>query len=315
MTGGNDMTGTAGIGVGQREPCVSYFLVALLAAAACLVLCPGIGYGQQGKTPPPQLETLDLKKFGRSTDVTNKWMPMKPGMRWIYEGTTVEDDGKIVPHRIEITTTDLVKIIGGVRTVVSYDLDYSDHELVEAELAFYAQDTNGNVWRFGEYPEEYEDGKLIKAPAWIHGFEGAKAGIMMQSEPRLGTPSYSQGWGPAVGWTDRGITYLMGQKVAVPAGSYDDVLVIKETARGEKDAEQLKYYAPGVGNVQVGWTGSGEKTKEILQLVKAEQLDPMALADIRAKALKLEKSAYKQSKNAYARTSPATPNVIGKSDR
>ncbi len=309
------MTRSAGVAVSTRGPRISSPFVALLTAVACLVLSPGIGHGQHGKNSGERLETLDRKNFGRSTDITNRWMPMKPGMRWIYEGSTIEDDGKVIPHRIEVTTTDLVKTISGVRTVVSYDVDYSDNELVEAELAFYAQDNDGNVWRFGEYPEEYEDGKLIKAPAWIHGFEGARAGIMMQAAPRLGTLSYSQGWGPAVGWTDRAMTYQMGQKASVPAGSYEDVLVIKEAARAEKDAEQLKYYAPGVGNVRVGWTGNGEKAKEILELVKIEQLDAEAQAEIREKALKLEKSAYKHSRNSYARTMPATPSNTADSAR
>jgi hypothetical protein len=283
----------------------------ILAAAACLLQSPDIGRAQQGKDAPERLEPLDLRNFGNAPDIANKWTPMKPGMRWVYEGTTIEDDGKVIPHRIEVTITDLVKKISGVRTLVSYDLDYSDHELVEAELAFYAQDNDGNVWRFGEYPEEYEDGELTNTPAWIHGFEGARAGIMMWAEPRLGTLSYSQGWGPAVGWRDRAMTYQLGQRVIVPAGSYDDVLVVKESARGEEDAEQLKYYAPNVGNVRVGWTGSAKKTKEVLELVKLEKLDARTLAEIRKNALKLEESAYKHSKAAYAGTEPATPNSGG----
>jgi hypothetical protein len=128
---------------------------------------------------------------------------------------------------------------------------------------------------------------------------------MMKAKPQLGTPSYSQGWAPAVDWTDRGQTYQMGQKIFVPAGSYEDVLVIDETARSEPDAHQLKYYARGVGNIKVGWMGEGEKTKETLELVKVVQLDPKALAEARAAALKLEKNAYKNSKNVYAHTPPA----------
>src|SRR4051794_23268800 len=69
------------------------------------------------------LETLDISKFSRPSAITNKWLPMKPGTRYIYEGTAAEDDGKVVPHRIVITITDLVKVIGGVRNIVSYDLD------------------------------------------------------------------------------------------------------------------------------------------------------------------------------------------------
>jgi hypothetical protein len=255
---------------------------------------------------PSKIEIFDPAKFDRSTTIDNKWLPMKPGTRWIYEGSTVEDDGKVVPHRIEITITDLVKVISGVRTVISYDLDFSDGELVEAELAFYAQDNDGNVWRFGEYPEEYEDGKLVKAPAWIDGFEGAKAGIMMQAEPRPGTPSYAQGWGPAVNWTDRGRVYQKGQNTSVAVGRFENVLAIAETSETETDAQQLKYYAPGIGNVRVGWKGKGEKTKETLELVRIERLNPDEMTKIRAKALKLEQSAYKNSKNVYAHTPPSS---------
>ena len=66
-----------------------------------------------------------------------------------------------VPHRFVMNVTDLTKVIGGVRSVVTWDLDYTDGELVEAELAFFAQDKEGNVWRMGEYPEEY-DGRKVR---------------------------------------------------------------------------------------------------------------------------------------------------------
>ena len=228
---------------------------------------------------------------------------MKPGTRWTYEGTSREDDGKIVPHRITETITDLTKTLGGIRTAVSYDLDYSDNELVEAELAFYAQDDDGNVWQFGEYPEEYEDGRFIRAPTWIHGLKGSRAGIIMPADPKPGTSGFSEGWGPAVGWKDRGIVYQTGQKVSVPAGAFDGVLVIKESAAGEKDAEQLKYYAAGTGSVRTGWLGSDAETTETLELVKFEQLDRKALGEANQRALRLEKDAYGRSKDVYAKTS------------
>jgi uncharacterized membrane protein YkoI len=235
---------------------------------------------------------------------------MKPGTRYTYEGTTIEDDGTAAPHRVVINVTDMTKVIGGVRSVVTWDLDYSDGELVEAELAFFAQDNDGTVWRMGEYPEEYEDGKFVDAPTWIHGCKDARAGIMMMAKPQTGTPSYAQGWGPAVDWTDRGKVDQMGQETTVPAGSYKDVLVIAETSASEPDAEQLKYYAPGVGNVRVGWRGKGEKTKEILELIRLEHLDATAMAEVRAEALKMEKHAYEVSKHVYA-TMPAMEHASG----
>lgn len=45
----------------------------------------------------------------------------------------------MVPHRVEIHFTDLTKVIGGIRSTVTWDLDLADGELVEAELAFFAR--------------------------------------------------------------------------------------------------------------------------------------------------------------------------------
>lgn len=275
-----------------------------VAFAAAFAVLAGCAPAQGVKTD----QAFDATRFVQSTPIANEWMPLKPGTRLVFEGTTIEDDGTAVPHRVVITVTDLTKVIGGVRAAVTWDLDYSDGELVEAELAFFAQDTTGTVWRMGEYPEEYEEGKFVAARPWIHGLEDARAGIMMPAKPQPGTPSYAQGWGPAVDWTDRGQVDQLGQKTCVRAGCYDDVLVIAETSESEPDAQQLKYYARGVGNVRVGWRGAGEKTKETLELVRVEHLDAAALATARAKALELERSAYQRSKTVYAHTPPAQRN-------
>ena len=280
-----------------------------LACAALLVRCSGAQERRAdpppSSAPPSPSETFDAKRFIRPTVIDNPWLPLKPGTRFVYEGTSVEDDGTTAPHRIVVNVTDLTKEVAGIRALITWDLDYSNNELVEAELALYAQDSTGAVWYLGEYPEEYEDGKFVAARPWIHGFEGAKAGIMMLAAPQQGTPSYAEGWGPAVEWTDRGQVHQTGQRTCVAAGCYDDVLVIAETSAGEPDAQQLKYYARSVGNVRVGWTGAGEKTKETLELARVEQLDATALADVRAQALKLEQSGYRHSKTVYAHTPPA----------
>jgi hypothetical protein len=254
-----------------------------------------------------QFEDFDPRNFDRSTNVDNEWHPLKPGMRFTYEGTSVEDGGKKVPHRFVMNVTDFTKVIGGVRSAVTWDLDYTEGELAEAELAFFAQDKEGNVWRMGEYPEEYDGGRFVAATPWLHGIEEARAGIEMWAKPQLNTPSYAQGWGPAVNWSDRGKVDQVGQKVTVPAGKYDDVLVIAETSGSEPNAQQLKFYARGVGNVRVGWRGAGEITQEVLELTKFEQLEGKAMADVRAGALKLEKSAYTRSKNVYGTTPPLEP--------
>jgi hypothetical protein len=96
----------------------------------------------------------------------------------------------------------------------------------------------------------------------------------------------------------------VGQQTCVPTGCYQNVLVMEEWDEADPAARQLKYYASGVGNVRVGWTGRDEE-KEILVLSKVVQLSPSALAEARNEALKLERSAYKVSKDLYGRTAPA----------
>jgi len=199
-----------------------------------------------------------------------------------------------------------VKVVGGVRNVVIWDRDYTGGELVEAELAFFAQDNDGNVWHTGEYPEEYENGKVVKTPAWIAGVKGASAGFEMKAHPHLGTPSYAQGYAPPpVNWTDRAQVYRTGQKTCVPLRCYLNVLVTREFNSDEPGRSQLKYYASGVGNVRVGWLGRKETDKEALVLADLVHLGPQALAKVRTEALKLEKRAYRTKKDVYGRTPPA----------
>jgi len=289
--------------------------VAILVAFTCLGLSGGLVMAQQ-KTAAPEkeFEDFDRNNFDRSTTIDNPWFPMKPGMRWVLKGFTTEA-GKRVPHRLTVTVTDLTKVIDGVRTVVIWMEDYRAGQMMERELAFFAQDKDGNVWAMGEHPEEYEDGKFAKAPTWIHGVVESRAGIAMPAAPRLGGPSFSQGWAPAVNFTDRGAVDQVRQKTCVPLRCFEDVLVMAEGSREEgADAQQLKYYARGVGKVRVGWRGKGEKLQEVLELAEFSQLGPDAMAKARTAALKLEANAYKVSKEVYGRTSPSEhmPTAKGK---
>lgn len=261
-------------------------------------------FAQDNGKPEKEHEDFNPANFDESSiNITNKYLPMKPGTRMVYEGTTVEDGEKIA-HRVIITITDMTKRIDGVNSVVSWDLDYSNGELVESEIAFFAQDKFGNVWRMGEHPEEYEEGKFIASSTWINGTEGSIAGISMQSEPKVGMPTYSQGWAPSVDFTDRAQIDQMGIKNCVPLDCYENVLVVAETSVSEPDAQQLKYFAPGVGNIRVGWRGEGEISQETLELVEIQQLVLGALDEARTASLKLENHAYEISENVYGKTKP-----------
>jgi hypothetical protein len=287
-------------------------LILVFSASACAGADSGSRTDETSeRNQSVHLSTVGAKDFDRtnfddSATVDNTWFPLVPGAYSVFEGSAI-DDGERISRRVLTTVTDLSKEINGVNSAVVWERDYNEGELVEAELAFFAQDNDGNVWHMGEYPEEYEDGEFDKAPGWIAGSKGATAGIAMRAEPRLGTPGYAQGYAPPpINWIDRGRVHNVGEKVCVPVGCYEEVLVIEEFERNKPGAYQLKYYAPGVGDVRVGWRGPEEEEKEGLDLVKDVRLSPEALAEARADALELEEHAY-EIKDYYRKTQPAKP--------
>jgi hypothetical protein len=250
-------------------------------------------------------EDFERARFDDPTRIDNRWLRLRPGTQLVYEGSAIVDEEGRQTRRVVTTITDLTKVIDDVRTLVVWERDYTAGQLSEPELAFFAQDNAGNVWLLGEYPEEYEDGKFDKAPAWITGRKGARAGISMKAEPRLGTPSYAQGYAPPpVDFDDRARIYKMGQKTCVPVDCYENVLVTEEFEPGKPGAFQLKYYAPGVGNVRVSWRGEKEEERETLELVGLRHLSSEALAKVRSEAMAMDRRAYERSE-VYRETPPA----------
>jgi hypothetical protein len=248
----------------------------------------------------PPLEDISLSTFTYPAVIDSRWFPLEPGKQMVFTGVT-EEDGETIPHRVTFTVTDLTKVIASVRALVVWELDHSADELVEAELVFFAQADDGTVWHLGQYPESYVDGVLDKVPTWIHGLQDARAGIIMQATPQLGTPSYSQGWGPAVDYKDRAQVTEMGTQTCVPFGCYDDVLIIEEFS--EPNAFQIKHYARDLGNVRVGWRGE-DATRETLELISVIQLGGKGLDEVREQVLALEQHAYEISQDVYAHTTP-----------
>jgi hypothetical protein len=254
-------------------------------------------------TSPADVTDKDLsaQTFRNSTRIDNRWYPLSPGTQFVYEGRSNRGHGRR-EHRVVFTVTDLSKVIDGVRTRVLWDRDINGGELLEAELAFHAQDDAGNVWNFGEYPEEHEGRKVTGAPdTWFSGLQGARAGILMRAVNREGTPSYRQGWAPRIEFGDKARVYRTGQRDCVPAGCYRNVLVTDETNPFEPaDGHQRKYYAPGVGNTRAAPVGG--KEKEVLVLVKVRKLDAQGMAHARREALKIDARGYRVRKALYART-------------
>jgi hypothetical protein len=238
--------------------------------------------------------------FKHPTRIDNKWLPMIPGTRFVLEGS-VAGDGGSAPHTVITTVTGLTKVIDGVKTRVVLDVDLDGDVPQEIELAFFAQDDDGNVWSMGEYPEEYVDGVFDGAPStWISGLAKARAGVMMLAEPRLKGPRYVQGSAPKVDFLDCARVFKKGRQVCVPVTCYSKVLVTDENSPLDPGGgHQRKFYAPRVGNVKV--TAVGDPEAETLRLTRLVHLDCAALREVNRAALRLDRRGYRVS-DVYART-------------
>ena len=276
---------------------------ALLAGGGPAVAAPQSAQaGQMAQAGQPAGNGHGYGRFTHPLAVDNRMFPLTVGTQFTYHGKIVEN-GEAKPHSVVFTVSDLFKTVGGVRVAVAWDRDFLEGQLQEQELAFFAQDDQGNVWNFGEYPEEYENGKFTGAPStWIRGVAGAYGGIHMLSHPRPGI-RYREGLVPAIQFDDVSVIARTGQVNCVAGHCYHQVLVVDETSPNDPTSgHQIKYYAPRTGLIRVG--ARGGDSQEFLTLSGVRHLSPAEMAKVRAEILAMDKRAYKISK-VYRTTGPA----------
>jgi hypothetical protein len=242
--------------------------------------------------------------FTHPVRITNRFSPMPAGLELVFKGEVNGRSGKH-PHLDVFVVTGLTKVIDGIVTRVIWDRDIDEGKIQESELAFEAQDDAGTVWNMGEYPEEYQDGQLQGAPStWIVGLGDARPGILMQPHPHPNTPAYLQGASPSIQFKDKAEVYRTNTHLCVPVGCFDHVLITKEWNDYEpQEGLQLKFYAPGLGNINVAPWGGDEQ--EVLKLVSVKHLGPDALARVNEHARNIDARGI-ATNPIYSHTSPAT---------
>lgn len=253
-------------------------------------------------------DEFNVDNFSDSTHIDNPYLPLVPGTQLVLSGTAFGVD-----HQVLFTVSDVTKVINGVNTVVLFDQDINEGALLEAELAFFAQDDDGNVWAMGEYPEEFDedDQSFLGAPStWIAGVDGAQPGVATQAEPEVGTPPYIQGFAPSIEFEDQGQVIAEDQNVCVPAGCFDDVIVVEETNLADpEDGLQFKFHAPGTGVVRIT-ADPEDPTQEVLELAEVRHLNAQELAEVRATVLEMDQRAYTVAADVYGGTEPAVRDRI-----
>jgi hypothetical protein len=210
----------------------------------------GSSSGNSGANAPTTQENTVQASYSPSinpsdftTTIDNKYFPLKPGTTFVYQGKT-----KNASERDVMTVTHSTKQIMGVKCVVVDDRVWAHGELSEKTFDWYAQDKKDNVWYFGENTKEYKNGKVSTEGSWEGGKDGAKPGIIMPANPKVGQ-TYRQEYLKGVAEDMAKVLDLNGS-VKVPYSSFDHALVTKEWSPLEPGVVAHKYYGAGAGDVK-----------------------------------------------------------------
>jgi hypothetical protein len=204
--------------------------------------------GAAGGTPPmPPASSF-------SAHVTNPWFPLEPGTRWVYTGVK---DGK--RSRDVVTATHRTKTIDGVPCVAVHDMLYLRGRLEERTTDWYSQDSRGNVWYFGENTAELgRRGQVTSIEGtWRTGVHGAKAGIFMPANPRVGQTGRQE--------------FLKGHaedhfKVVAILGN--KMLLTQEWTPLEPGVLDHKFYVRGIGTVLEQTEKGGDERNELVSVTR-----------------------------------------------
>jgi len=231
---------------------------AALALLVCAVAASGCGHTADRRTAEYNPE-IDPAQFVSA--ITNSFFPLSPGATFNYRSKTAEGT-----ETDKVFVTRETRSISDVTCVVVADTVWRDGNLTEATQDWYAQDRAGNVWYFGEDSKDFEGGKVAStAGSWESGVKGARPGIIMKANPRVGD-TYREEFLPGEA-EDMAEVAGASESVTVPSGSYQNCLKIREWSPLEPGVSEYKYYAPGVGPVRIV-EGANEISELVGVLVK-----------------------------------------------
>ena len=250
----------------DRTRTIKLAVAAVGVLAAALVCGLGVAANVGAQSPssglPQGSDPVNLDPADFSADIDNPRWPMTVGSRWVYRVTDSADGSK---KRDVIKVTHKTKMIAdGIEARVVRDIVTRHGKPVEVTKDWYAQDSAGNVWYFGEHTTEYKHGKPIDNGSWEAGVDGALPGIALPANPTVGLSyreEYSKGEAE-----DQSRVLALDAQAQTPAGHYTDVLMTEDFSPIEPKVSELKFYAKGSGQAVLAVDVSGGSERE--ELVK-----------------------------------------------
>lgn len=196
----------------------------------------------------PFLPDFSQAQFNRNERIDNPYLPLVPGTVSAFSGS----DGETTEGN-DFFVTSLNYDVLGVDTTVIRDTAYEEGLLVEETLDFYAQDSAGNVWYFGEVVINYrydEDGNFIGTDsdgAWLAGIDNAQPGWIMPDNPYKDFSYYNE-FAPGVA-LDEARALGRAHIIETDLGVFQ-VLKTLDTSELDAGIREFKYYSLGIGLVR-----------------------------------------------------------------
>jgi hypothetical protein len=204
--------------------------------------------------------------FTNPTLIDNVYFPQVPGTKRTYVKETDEGIERVVEEVLDET-----REILGVECRIIRVQEFLNDILIEDTQDWHAQDDDGNVWYMGESVDNYhydEQGALIDIThegAWEAGKDvadlgtTARPGYIMLAAPVPGEV-YSQEYyeGEA---EDIAEIVALNVSVTLADGTTYTCLQTHDFTPLEPDADEYKYYAPGVGLIAEEPLEGGERVE------------------------------------------------------
>jgi hypothetical protein len=217
----------------------------------------GATTGPDSSSLPVDGKPFDIDTSGFTTEIDNPYFPLSPGKTWIYR----ETDAEGAKRKVVVTVTSDTKTIMGIEARVVHDQVTEDGQLSEDTYDWYAQDSQGSLWYFGEDTKEYEHGKLKTTEgSWEAGVDGALPGIIIPADPQPGMVYREEYY---KGHAEDGAEILsLNAHANVPNGTFDHVLQTRNFTPLEPNLVEEKFYARGVGPVlEITVTGGSDRSE------------------------------------------------------